>query len=137
MSLRILLVDDNALVRRSLRDCIEAHTDWKICGEADNGEVAIQRVQELRPDIVILDLQMPVMDGFVAARHIRLMAPNTGIVMVTLHSCEQVIRDAAQIGVEHVISKYDWKPEELIASIRKVGPQRSDRPSNPPLPLTF
>lgn len=121
MSLRILLVDDNPLVRESLRSCIESHTDWQICGEAENGQVALEKVAELRPDMVLLDLQMPVMHGFEAAPLIKQMAPDVGIVMVTSHSCEQVIRDAARIGVEHVISKYDWVPEQLIASIRKAG----------------
>lgn len=127
MSYRILLVDDNSQVREFLRSCIESRTDWQICGEAENGQIAVEKVAELRPDIVILDLQMPVMDGFVAARHIKLISPNIGIVMVTLHSCEQVIRDAAQIGVKYVISKYDWKPEDLIASIGKVGPRPLER----------
>ena len=62
MSHSILIVDDNNLVRRLLRGWLEQHSEWDICGEAENGQVAVERVEQLHPDIVILDLQMPVMN---------------------------------------------------------------------------
>jgi hypothetical protein len=62
----ILIVDDSALIRHSLRSCIEQNGNWEVCGEAENGKIGVGRVKELRPDVVILDLQMPVMDGLEA-----------------------------------------------------------------------
>jgi YesN/AraC family two-component response regulator len=70
MAVKILLVDDNAVVRRALRCSIESQTDWEVAGEAENGKVAIELVQRSSPDVIILDLSMPVMNGLDAARHI-------------------------------------------------------------------
>lgn len=67
----ILIVDDNSAVRHSLRCCIEQNPNWRVCGKAENGKVAVEKVTGLHPDIVILDLAMPVMNGFEAARQIR------------------------------------------------------------------
>lgn len=120
LSQRILLVDENELIRRALRSCIEENTNWCICGEAENGKVAIEKVKVLGPDMVFLDVQMPVMNGFEAARQIRLVAPSTVIVMVTMHSCEEVLQDTEAGGIKHVISKSDWSPDQLISSLKKV-----------------
>ena len=84
----ILIVDDNASIRRSLRSCIQQNTHWIVCGEADNGKIAIERVKELNPDLVILDLQMPIMNGLEAARQISRLAPNTAMLMFTMYNCE-------------------------------------------------
>ena len=84
----ILIVDDSALIRHSLRSCIEQDGNWEICGEAENGKIAVERVKELRPDVVILDLQMPVMDGLEAARQISRLAPNTAMLMSTMYNCQ-------------------------------------------------
>jgi len=80
----ILIVDDNATMRRSLRSWIEQESDWQVCGEAEDGKVAVDKVKELLPDIVILDLQMPVMNGLEAARQITLFSPGTAMVMFTM-----------------------------------------------------
>ena len=77
MPRRILIVDDNTIIRRSIRECIEENTDWEVCGEAENGRLAIEQVQQLQPDLVILDWQMPVMNGLEAAREIHRIAPST------------------------------------------------------------
>lgn len=85
----ILIVDDNAVMRRLVRSHIEANSEWDVCGEAENGLIAIERVKELRPDLVILDFQMPVMNGLEAAREIARLAPDTAIVMLTMHNSDQ------------------------------------------------
>jgi CheY-like chemotaxis protein len=72
-----LVVDDNAAVRHALRRLVERAGAWTVCGEAEDGEVAVQKVKELRPDLVILDFQMPVMDGLEAAREIAYIATST------------------------------------------------------------
>jgi DNA-binding NarL/FixJ family response regulator len=117
----ILIVDDNAPIRRSLRSCIEQNSDWKICGEAENGRIAVEKVKELHPDIVILDFQMPVMNGLEAARRISRVAPRTVMLMLTLYNGEQLLKDAQAAGIKDVLSKSDRPADHLLASLRMVG----------------
>jgi CheY-like chemotaxis protein len=105
VSHNILIVDDNAFIRQSLRACIEQNTDLWVCGEAENGAVALEKIKELKPDIVILDLHMPVMNGLEAARQIRLIAPRTLMIMVTMHYDTQLLEDARDAGITDVLPK--------------------------------
>ena len=120
LSFSILIVDDSAPVRNSLRSWIEQDKSWQICGEAENGKVAVEKVKELHPDIVILDLQMPVMDGLEAGRQIALLAPSTAMVMFTLHSCEQLVKAARAVGIKEVVSKSNGHPGHLLSALRSV-----------------
>jgi chemotaxis response regulator CheB len=70
MPIRILVVDDSAAIRQAVRSCIESNTYWEVCGEAENGGVALDVVRELNPDVMVLDLVMPGMNGFEVAREI-------------------------------------------------------------------
>jgi len=116
----ILLVDDNSLVRRSLRSCVDANPDWRVCGEADNGASALEMVRALHPDVVILDLQMPVMGGLEAAQKIAGIAPNTVMLMFTMHTGEQLSREAEAAGIKHVLSKSDGSAG-IIASLNEFA----------------
>lgn len=120
MTHTILIVDDSSTVRSSLRSWIETNADFHVCGEAENGEVAIAKVEELRPDIVILDLQMPVMNGLDAARHISQLAPNTAMVMFTLHPSGELLRAARAVGVKDVVSKTDQLSDSLLIALRQI-----------------
>jgi DNA-binding NarL/FixJ family response regulator len=120
MSRTILIVDDSPIIRHTLRSCIEQNSDWEVCGEAENGRVAIEKVRELHPDVVILDLQMPVMNGFEAADRISHLAPHTALLMLTLHTCEQVSQDAHAAGITDVLSKSDDVMDHLLTSLRNV-----------------
>lgn len=121
MSHKILIVDDNADIRLLVRQCIEAHTAWNICGEAQNGKIAVERVVALNPDVVILDFQMPVMDGLAAAREISQLAPNTTMLMFTAHKSEQLVQAAKAAGITDVLSKVDGVTEHLLASLRGIA----------------
>jgi len=123
----ILIVDDNAAMRRSIRSCIEQSDEWRICGEAEDGKIAIQKVLELQPDVALLDLQMPVMNGLEAARQIALLAPDTAMVMFTMHSTEQLVKDARAVGIKAVLSKLDPVGERFLISLRNA----CGRPPNP------
>jgi DNA-binding NarL/FixJ family response regulator len=123
MSYKVLIVDDSALVRRSIRACIEQDSDWEVCGEAENGEVAVARVKDTHPDVVILDFQMPVMNGFDAARLIVRIAPKTKLLMLTLHLCDQIVEEARVIGFMDVLSKSDNVAGHLIASLKSASAQ--------------
>jgi len=97
---KILIVDDNAAIRSLLRSLIEPKSEYQVCGEAENGEIAVLKVQELNPDVVILDLQMPVMDGLTAARHIAAASPQTAMLILTMHATDQLYKLAQAAGVK-------------------------------------
>lgn len=120
MAPRILVVDDTQAIRLSLRLRIQKETDWEICGEAENGKEAIERVKELLPDVVLLDLSMPVMNGLDAARHIKAIAPQTHILMFTLHSYPQLLDEARKVGIEKVLSKAGPAESDLLHAVRSV-----------------
>lgn len=88
-----------------------------VCGEAENGKLAVERVRELRPHIVILDLQMPVMNGLEAARQILKYAPDTVMLMYTMHCSDQLLREAQAAGIQEVFSKVDGYPGRLLARL--------------------
>ena len=115
----VLIVDDNAAIRRSLRTWFNRQSGWEICGEAENGAIAVERVKSLAPDVVILDLSMPVMNGLEAARKIASIAPKTAMVLFTLHASQYLVRDAQNAGIRHVISKSDG-PVKLLTVLERM-----------------
>lgn len=122
MSNTILIVDDSTLIRQALRSYLERERGWQVCGEAENGQVAVDKVKKLHPDVVILDLQMPIVNGLEAARQIISIAPNTAMVMFTLYKSEQLWQDAKAAGIRDVLSKSDEGPDQLLASLQNICP---------------
>lgn len=104
---RILVVDDSELMRRSLRMLLEQHDQWRVCSEAANGREAIEKAQQSSPDVIVLDFQMPEMNGLDAAREIRRRAPGIPILMVTLHMSPQLAQQAKIIGIRGACDKND------------------------------
>jgi DNA-binding NarL/FixJ family response regulator len=88
-SKRILIVDDSTVLRNGLRSLLERHSGWLVCGEAVNGQDGLNKARELHPDIVVLDLSMPVMDGLEAAKHLSVISPCTPVVLFTNYDCPQ------------------------------------------------
>ena len=117
---KILIVDDSSMMRRALRRWIEQNPNWKVCAEAPNGAVAIEKVKELLPDLVILDLSMPVMNGLEAARHIKEIAPTTPMVMFTMYVNDALTKDAHAVGIQCVVSKTESVMNQLITSISSL-----------------
>jgi DNA-binding NarL/FixJ family response regulator len=120
VSFSVLIVDDSAPLRHSLRSWIERDKNWEICGEAENGRIAVEKVKELRPDVVILDLEMPVMNGLEAGRQIALLAPHIAMVMFTMHSSAQLVKAARAVGIKEVVSKSAGTPDHLFAALRSA-----------------
>jgi len=114
--LRILVADDNEVVRLGVRTLLRSKRDWEACGDATNGREAISKVWELSPDVVILDLSMPVMNGFEAAVEIRRIAPSIKIVFLSVHD---VPATAREVGADAFVSKTS-SAEELVATIERV-----------------
>ena len=121
MPTKIAIADDSPVIRHFLRLFIQTSTDWQICGEAEDGEAAVALVERIHPDLLILDLSMPVMNGLDAARKILPISPGIGIVLFTAHVSEQLLREAKSIGIRAVLPK-DGKTsvDDLIAALREV-----------------
>ncbi len=101
----ILIVDDSPAIRRSLRASLEQRPDWKVCSEAENGREGVDQALRFNPDLIVLDLSMPVMNGFQAARELQRLLPRVPIVMFTTFSNAHVEREALAAGATAVQSK--------------------------------
>ena len=110
MRTRFLIVDDSDLVRRSLRMVLQANPDWEICGEAADGVSAIEMFKELRPNIVILDFQMPGINGIETARRMAEIAPAIPVVLFTQHASADLERHALEVGIRSVVPKTNAFP---------------------------
>jgi DNA-binding NarL/FixJ family response regulator len=120
MPSKILIVDDSSVVRSHIRSAIEERTNWSVCGEAENGKIAVALVGELRPHLVILDLTMPVMNGLDAAREISKIAPGTPMVMFTMHEPNGLRRDAERVGIKHIFSKEKGFGNDVLEAMREM-----------------
>ncbi len=120
MATRVPVVDDTRAIRDAVRRYFEPERDLVICGEAENGELAIDRVRELEPDVVLLDLSMPVMNGLDAARVIKSIAPATHILMLTLHNYPALALEARKVGIDRVLSKDGSAGAEVLQAVRTV-----------------
>ena len=114
---RVLIVDDHQLVRKGIGFLLDGQ--WDICGEAENGQEAVLKVGELKPDVVILDLSMPIMGGTAAARHIRRVSPATKIVFLSMHESETVVELTRLAGADACLTKR-CTPQELNRAIATV-----------------
>src|SRR5450755_3340233 len=106
-AVRILVVDDNAAVRHYLRRVLEQQDNWRVCDEARNGKEAVERVSSVQPDLVVIDFQMPEMNGLDAAKIISRLSPKTPILMVTLYLSKQLSEEARKAGVRGACAKTD------------------------------
>jgi DNA-binding NarL/FixJ family response regulator len=102
---RILVVDDHEAVRKRVCAILSARLDIEVCGEAVNGKEAIEKAKELRPDLVILDITMPVLNGFDAAREILKILPKTLIIMLSTHLTNQLVAQAKSSGAKGYVTK--------------------------------
>lgn len=104
---RLLIADDHPLVRRGLQALLSTHEGWEVCGEAETGSETVQKVKELRPEILITDISMPGMNGFDAIRQIHAFDPHIGILMLTMHDSERMLRGAMEAGAHAYVLKSD------------------------------
>jgi NarL family two-component system response regulator LiaR len=102
---RILIADDSTLVRRVLRSLVEQDENWQVCAEATDGGEVVQRTLETHPDLIVLDFQMPVMNGLQAAQEIAKVAPDVPMLLCTAHLSSKLVGEAQRIGIQGAVSK--------------------------------
>ena len=117
--LKVLLVDDHAVVRDGIRVRFEQHPDFEVVGEAVNGRDAIIKAGELKPDVVLMDISMPVMNGMDAARHLRNDYPDMKVIILTMHEHKEYIQGVIRCGAHGYIVK-DVSSQEMISAIKTV-----------------
>ena len=117
---RLLIVDDHALVRQGLRGILEREPDIEVVGEAHNGREAVDLCRALGPNLLLMDVRMPEMDGLEATRIIKHERPEVGVLMVTMHDNQDYMREAAKAGAAGYVLK-DAPRDELIAAVRRAA----------------
>jgi len=116
---RILLVDDHEIMRRGMRALIEMQPSWEICGEAGDGRTAVQLARTLAPQVIVMDLTMPELNGMEAARRILKRAPETQIVILSVYEPEQLVREVLAAGVRGYVLK-SAVGEDLISAVNAM-----------------
>ena len=124
MALRIFVADDHEVVRRGLCALLTSHSGWEICGEAGDGREAVEKVTQLKPDIVILDIGMPALNGLEAARQIMRNDPHQNVVILSIIDSEQVIQEALKAGAQAYVLKSDGA-KDLIVAIEELQQNRT------------
>jgi DNA-binding NarL/FixJ family response regulator len=122
--MRILVADDHDLMRLGIRALLGSHEGWEICAEASNGREAITKTELLKPDIVILDISMPEMNGIEAARRIRTMFPSVEVLILSVHYSDQLIREIINAGVRGFLVKGD-SVRDFITAVESVSKHKS------------
>lgn len=117
--LRIVIADDHDVVRRGLKSVLEDQPNWEVCGEANTGRKAVELVRAHKPDIVVLDITMPELNGLEAARQIQKASPDTKMLILTVHESEQLVHDVLKAGARGYILKSD-AGRDLVAAINAI-----------------
>jgi DNA-binding NarL/FixJ family response regulator len=118
--LRILVADDHELVRRGIRGLLRARPGWTVVGEAMNGREAVEKASKLKPDVAIVDISMPELDGLRATRQIREAAPTAQVVVLTMHESDQMVRRVLDAGALGYVLKSDLAAH-LVRAVKEVS----------------
>ena len=122
--LRIVVADDHELVHRGVRELLQDQHGWKVVGVAADGREAVEKVKKLKPDIAILDISMPLIDGLEAARRIREEARETQVLVLTMHESDQMVRRVLEAGARGYVLKSDMAMQ-LVRAVRDVARGRT------------
>lgn len=123
MTIRILLADDHPIVRQGLRTLLEGRAGWEIIGEASDGAEAVEKAKDLSPDVMVLDVTMPKMNGLDACRLLRQVSPQLEILFVTQHDSPQMMREALEAGARGYVVKSN-AARDLLRAVEAVSQHR-------------
>jgi DNA-binding NarL/FixJ family response regulator len=112
---RVLIVDDHTFIRRGIQSILDSSPGWEYCGEAENGIAAVRMAAEIKPDIIIMDVSMPGLNGLEATRVIHEAQPEIKIVLLTLHDSVEILRSGFQAGAQAYLLKSEAEQELLRA----------------------
>jgi DNA-binding NarL/FixJ family response regulator len=132
---QILIVDDNEPVRRGLKSLISCRPEWKICGEAVDGVDAVEKAEALRPDIVLMDISMPRMNGLEATRVLRRKLPNTKVILVSQNDPGSVQQQTTEVDAAGFVAKSEISRKLLAMLDALAGERRHDGRADPPVRL--
>src|ERR1700681_2986240 len=118
-TLRILVADDHEIVRQGIRALLQAHLGWEVCAEAKDGREAVEKAIELKPDIAVVDIGMPNLNGLNATRQILQQTPQTKVLILTMHESEQVLREVLDVGARGYLLKSD-AGRDLVTAIETL-----------------
>ena len=116
MAVRILLVDDHDVVRSGVRAILGAQPEWEICAEAANGREAVEQAKKLKPDVVIMDISMPELNGIGATSHIMRELPKTEVLILTMYESERLVREVLDAGARGYVLKSDAM-RDLVSAV--------------------
>jgi DNA-binding NarL/FixJ family response regulator len=122
-NLRILVADDHDIIRRGLKELLTSRPGWEVCAEAKTGREAVTLAEQLKPDVVVMDISMPDLNGLEAARKIRKSLPRAEILILTLHFSDQLVREIVEAGVRAYIMKSD-ADRDLVAAVEALANHR-------------
>ncbi len=129
-SVRILIADDHEEVRRGVRSLLGSRMDWDVCGEAVDGQDAIRKAKELKPDVVLLDISMPHLNGLEAARVIRKETPESEILILSQYDASEMVQAALEAGARGFVAKSDVF-RDLLAAVEAVSQHKQPRSRAP------
>lgn len=119
-ALRILIADDHDIVRKGLRMLIEEHPEWEVCGEARSGREAVEKAAQLSPDVIIIDVSMPDLNGLEATRQIRKSCPKTEVLVITHHDSDEIAGEVLDTGARGYVLKSD-SDKDLVHAVEALS----------------
>jgi DNA-binding NarL/FixJ family response regulator len=122
--MRILIADDHDIIRKGVKDVLSSRPGWEVCAEAATGREAVAMAEKHRPDIVVMDISMPELNGLEAARQIRKMLPTTEVMILSLHFSDQLVREIVDAGAHGYILKSD-AGKDLVKAVEALANRRS------------
>ena len=122
--LRILIADDHEVARHGIRALLESHAGWEVCGEAKDGRETVELAERLRPDLILLDIGMPNLNGLEATRQILATSPEAVVLILTMHDTDHVVREVLRAGARGFLLKSD-AGRDLVAAVDALQRQRT------------
>jgi DNA-binding NarL/FixJ family response regulator len=123
-TVQILVADDHDIIRRGLKQLLTSRPGWEVCGEAKTGREAVAMAEKLKPDVVVMDISMPDLNGLEAARKIHKSFPKIGILILTLHFSDQLVLDIVEAGARAYIMKSD-ADRDLVSAVEALSNRRT------------